>query len=44
MDVFEHAFTLDYGPKKADYIEAFFKAGDWGAVAKRFAAACEKNA
>ena len=29
MDVFEHAYMLDYGLKKADYIEAFFKAIDW---------------
>ena len=32
MDVFEHAYMLDYGLKKADYIEAFFKAIDWTAV------------
>ncbi len=38
LDVFEHAYTLDYGIKRADYIEAFFKAIDWGAVAKRFRA------
>jgi len=25
MDVFEHAFMLDYGLKRADYIEAFFR-------------------
>jgi len=35
MDVFEHAFMLDYGLKRADYIEAFFKAVDWGVVVKR---------
>ncbi|KCZ73192.1 superoxide dismutase [Candidatus Methanoperedens nitroreducens] len=29
MDVFEHAFMIDYGVKKADYIESFFKAIDW---------------
>jgi len=29
MDVFEHAYLTDYGIKKADYIEAFFKAIDW---------------
>jgi len=29
MDVFEHAFMLDYGLKKADYIEAFFKNINW---------------
>jgi len=35
MDVFEHAFMLDYGTKRADYIEAFMKAIDWEAVEKR---------
>ncbi|MBN2199005.1 MAG: twin-arginine translocation signal domain-containing protein [Candidatus Aminicenantes bacterium] len=35
MDVFEHAFLSDYGLKKADYIEAFFKAIDWKAVEAR---------
>ena len=39
MDVFEHAFMIDYGLKRADYIEAFFKAIDWSVVAKRFDAA-----
>jgi Fe-Mn family superoxide dismutase len=29
MDVFEHAYMIDYQLKKADYIEAFFKAIDW---------------
>lgn len=36
MDVFEHAYMLDYGLKKADYIEAFFKAIDWEVTKKRF--------
>ena len=36
LDVFEHAYTLDYGLKKADYIEAFFKAIDWSVVGERF--------
>jgi Fe-Mn family superoxide dismutase len=35
MDVFEHAFITDYQLKRADYIEAFFKAIDWGAVGMR---------
>ena len=35
MDVFEHAFMLDYGLKRADYIEAFFKNIDWKAVEGR---------
>lgn len=36
MDVFEHAYMVDYGLKKADYIEAFFKAIDWSVVEARF--------
>jgi Fe-Mn family superoxide dismutase len=36
MDVFEHAFMLDYGLKKADYIGAFFKNINWAAVEARF--------
>lgn len=35
MDVFEHAFMLDYGLKRADYIEAFFKNIDWNEADKR---------
>ena len=35
MDVFEHAFMIDYGLKRADYIEAFFKNIQWGEVEKR---------
>jgi Fe-Mn family superoxide dismutase len=35
MDVFEHAFMLDYGLKRADYIEAFFKNLNWPEVDKR---------
>jgi Fe-Mn family superoxide dismutase len=35
MDVFEHAFMIDYGLKRADYIEAFFRNIDWTAVEGR---------
>jgi Fe-Mn family superoxide dismutase len=35
MDVFEHAFMLDFGLKRADYIGAFFKNIDWMAVEAR---------
>jgi Fe-Mn family superoxide dismutase len=35
LDVFEHAFMLDYGLKRADYIGAFFKNIDWKAVETR---------
>lgn len=37
MDVFEHAYIIDYGIKKADYIEAFFKVIDWNVVNDRLA-------
>lgn len=37
MDVFEHAFALDYGLKRADYITAFWNAVDWSVVTARFA-------
>lgn len=35
LDVFEHAFMIDYGLKRADYIEAFFKNIDWKAAENR---------
>ena len=35
MDVFEHAFMLDYGLKRADYIDSFFKNINWDAVEAR---------
>ena len=35
MDVFEHAYMIDYGLKKVDYIESFFKNINWAAVEKR---------
>jgi Fe-Mn family superoxide dismutase len=35
LDVFEHAFMIDYGLKKVDYIEAFFKHINWKTVEER---------
>ena len=35
LDVFEHAFMIDYGLKRADYITAFFKNIKWEAVEGR---------
>jgi Fe-Mn family superoxide dismutase len=35
MDVFEHAFMLDYGLKRADYIGAFFQNIDWAVIESR---------
>ena len=35
MDVFEHAYMVDYGTKKPGYIDAFFKNVNWQAVEAR---------
>jgi Fe-Mn family superoxide dismutase len=35
MDVFEHAFMVDYGLKRADYINVFMNHIDWHAVEER---------
>jgi len=35
IDVFEHAFMTDYGLKRADYIEAFFKNINWAVAEGR---------
>jgi Fe-Mn family superoxide dismutase len=36
LDVFEHAFMMDYGIKRVDYVTAFFKAIDWRVSNQRF--------
>jgi superoxide dismutase, Fe-Mn family len=35
LDVFEHAFMIDYGLKRPDYIASFFKNVDWKAAEAR---------
>jgi Fe-Mn family superoxide dismutase len=35
LDVFEHAFMIDYGLKRGDYIESFFKNINWAAAESR---------
>jgi len=35
IDVFEHAFMIDYGLKRADYIASFFKNLKWNVVEQR---------
>jgi len=35
LDVFEHAYIRDYGLKRADYIEVFFKNINWSVVESR---------
>jgi len=39
LDMWEHAFYLDYLNVKADYVKAFWNIANWQDVAKRFEAA-----
>jgi Fe-Mn family superoxide dismutase len=36
LDVYEHAYYLDFQTKRADYIDVFFKNLDWAKVEKHF--------
>ena len=43
LDMWEHAFYLDYLNVKADYVKAVWNIANWQNVAQRLDAACEKT-
>jgi Fe-Mn family superoxide dismutase len=43
LDMFEHAYAIDYGPAKGPYLDAFFKNVHWAEVGRRFDAALARG-
>ncbi|ANP27937.1 superoxide dismutase [Dermabacter vaginalis] len=43
LDMWEHAFYLDYQNAKADYVKAFWNIVDWADVAERFSRATSQT-
>jgi superoxide dismutase, Fe-Mn family len=38
LDMYEHAYAIDYGAKAAAYVDAYMKAVDWSEASRRFMA------
>lgn len=43
MDVFEHAYYIDYGTSRGEYIDAFLKNLDWSVINQRYVQAKRAN-
>jgi Fe-Mn family superoxide dismutase len=39
LDMYEHAYAIDYGAKAAGYVDAFMKVIDWRNASEAFAKA-----
>ncbi|KAI8464880.1 MAG: Manganese/iron superoxide dismutase [Monoraphidium minutum] len=39
IDVWEHAYYVDHGPARKDYVDAFWGVVNWAQVSKNYAAA-----
>lgn len=38
LDMYEHAYAIDYGAKAAAYVDAYMKVIDWSAASRKFSA------
>jgi Fe-Mn family superoxide dismutase len=36
LDMYEHAYAIDYGAKAGDYVDAYMKVLSWDAASRRF--------